>query len=170
MSTPASPSTTPAITGQHPSSSPRRRVKRARISDGKRQRGLQLLQLLLNLEASHAEFSKQLQLSIEAVRKETERTRTSDRDLVFLAVERGFCLKSQIVAETGLTEWDVRKILVELEELDLINVRRQRQGAGDDKGKPVLLYMMHDTPVGSAFFLSNPPSAIDFYTPDADLD
>jgi predicted ArsR family transcriptional regulator len=103
---------------------------------------------LYNLDAQYGDFSALLAPVIEAVKLATERTRYSDRDRVFLAIDQGHYTKAEIMQATGLSEWDARKILEELEDMDLIEVTRQRRpdvDAGD--GVPVLLYQFTHRPL-----------------------
>jgi predicted transcriptional regulator len=117
--------------------------KRNRISKGKRARGVALLKQLAELEASYGEFAAHLAPAIQAVKRQTERTRMSDSERVLLAIEQGNFTKAEIMRAAGVSEWDARKILEELEDLDVIWVSRQRRpdvDAGD--GVPVLLYQL----------------------------
>ncbi|HEX3560379.1 MAG TPA: hypothetical protein VHU19_14320 [Pyrinomonadaceae bacterium] len=121
--------------------------KRDRVSTRRRRRGLELLQELYLLDAKFGEFSALLAPAIQAVKHAAERTRVSDRDQVLIAIEQGNFRKDEICRSTGLSEWDARKILEELEDLDLVEVSRQRRpdcDAGD--GVPVLLYTLTHSP------------------------
>jgi hypothetical protein len=148
MSTPAKnpPQTPPA--GPPPSAGAPEKAKRDRVSTKRRRRGLELLQELYLLDARFGEFSALLAPAIAAVKHAAERTRLSDRDQVLLAIEQGNFRKDEIMRATGLSEWDARKILEELEDHEFVEVSRQRRpdvDAGD--GVPVLLYkLIHNPP------------------------
>jgi hypothetical protein len=147
MSTPAkNPPQTP-LAGPPPSATAPEKSKRGRVSTKRRRRGLELLQELYLLDGKFSEFSALLAPAIEAVKHAAERTRLSDRDQVLLAIEQGNFRKDEIMRVTGLSEWDCRKILEELEDLDLIEVSRQRRPDVDaGSGVPVLLYMLTHNP------------------------
>lgn len=141
MDRPATPATAPPPEAGRSPHLKRPAQPRQRVSEARRGRGKELLQELLNLESNYGEFSRQLTPAIDALRHECERTRDSDRDLVLFAIEEGCYTQAEIMRRTGLSSWDVRKILEELEDADIVEVSRQRRpGCDNQVGVPVLLY------------------------------
>lgn len=92
--------------------------KRNRFSpQARRREGLRLLEILRSLEAEHPGFSEYLAKCIEQIDKSSLRTRRSDRQCVLGALkewEIGLTVK-EIMDETGLSHWDVRQILSDLQ-------------------------------------------------------
>lgn len=144
MAAPALPAPSADQDGTSPTLVPAK-PRRNRISKGKRARGLDLLRQLSDLEARFGEFAAHLAPAIQAVKRETDRTRMSDSDRVLLAIKQGYCTKAEIMRAAELSEWCARKILEELEDLDWIEVSRQRRPDVDaGAGVPVLLYQLTD--------------------------
>ncbi len=113
--------------------------KRARVSDKKRQRAKDLLQELLNLEAKYGEFAPHLESAIKALRRESERTRKSDRDLVLFAIEHGAHVIEDICDDTGLSRWDAQQVLDWMVSVNLV-VKAPEYRPPGSSNKPRILY------------------------------
>jgi hypothetical protein len=99
---------------------------RARISKQKRRKGLELLQELEFLADHYPEFAGLLRPSLDSVKRETERTYSSDRERVILSIEQGAWIIQDLMDDTGLSRWDVEKILRDLEGLGLVEKSPRR--------------------------------------------
>ncbi len=115
--------------------SPSNSVKktRARISKQKRTKGLRLLQQLTFLADNFPEFANLIRPSLDAVKRETERTYHSDRERVLLSIEQGAWIVQDLMDDTGLSRWDIEKILAGLEQLCLVEKAPRRvRGSGNE--------------------------------------
>jgi hypothetical protein len=119
---------------------------RARISKKKRAKGLRLLQELQFLADGYPEFAKLIHPAIAAVKRETERTYGSDRERVVLAIEQGAFTVDDIIDDTGLSRWDVQKILDELVELKFVERSPRKVSAGIGETTEFIYTLTHRPP------------------------
>lgn len=107
--------------------------------DRRRRRAGAVITNVARLADLYPEFRPILNVAVEHLTEQTERTPESDRALVMAAIDQGAWTFEEIIDEVHFARSEVQSILDELLELNLIKATQRKEGdiLG---GRPKILY------------------------------